>query len=372
MGKLKKISLILGAAMTLAAQSAFAQVVVVDGYGADKDSAIRDASRAAVEQVVGTLVDSRTLVTNYATELDQIYMKSQGFVKDMKILSQDVMGGSVHVRASVDVDTSPDAKLMNNLKMLMMLNDPRIAVVILEQDDKGNILGHDQVAEAVINARLIDLGFSHVVDAGVASSLQDARLLNRIYQGSSALGSIGRSLGADYLVLGISTAQSQGISLPNGKGGYEPTLLKNGKASMTVKILKFDTGEIIGTFTNSVKAVDNSLESAKQKAIGNAAKDAAAQIEDKFRHFSANANQALQLEVRTMDYQAVQQLADDLRALGVVQNVYIREHQNGKAILSVDTIVKPEVLVKSLQGKTSLGIFVAGISNNTIKMSVSR
>ena len=41
---------------------ALAQEVTVDGVGIDKDSAVRDAMRNAVENVVGTFIDSRTLV----------------------------------------------------------------------------------------------------------------------------------------------------------------------------------------------------------------------------------------------------------------------------------------------------------------------
>ena len=107
--------------LALLTSSAAAQQVVADGTGTDQESALRDASRNAVEQVVGTLVDSRTLVQNAAVQLDEIYTKSQGFVTDIKLLSQTKQAGMVHVRARVDVNTNPDAQLMGQLNMLMML-----------------------------------------------------------------------------------------------------------------------------------------------------------------------------------------------------------------------------------------------------------
>ena len=67
-------------ALCLLSASAAAQSVVVDGVGADERAALIDASRAAVEQVAGTFIDSRTLVENAAVKLDQIYTKAQGFV----------------------------------------------------------------------------------------------------------------------------------------------------------------------------------------------------------------------------------------------------------------------------------------------------
>ena len=47
----------------LLAQTASAQMVTVEGYGPDRGSALRDAERLAVENVVGTFIDSKTLVS---------------------------------------------------------------------------------------------------------------------------------------------------------------------------------------------------------------------------------------------------------------------------------------------------------------------
>ena len=145
-------------ALCLLSASAAAQSVVVDGVGADERAALIDASRTAVEQVAGTFIDSRTLVENAAVKLDQIYTKAQGFVTGTEILAKEQQGGFVHLRARIDVDTSPDAQLMNNLSMIMMLNDPRIAVVVREAGG-----GHDRAAESALDSKLLELGFSHVV-----------------------------------------------------------------------------------------------------------------------------------------------------------------------------------------------------------------
>ena len=168
----RKIYQIVGLALLSAAlwtPMASAQVVTATGQGTDEQAAIRDASRNAVEQVVGTLVDAKTIVSGGAVDLDQIYTKSQGFVKDVQVLEKSQANGMVTVRASIDVDTRPRAELMNNLQMLLKLNDPRIAVIVLKQDADGNVTGHDLTAEGAMNQRLLDLGFTHVVDAGIVS-----------------------------------------------------------------------------------------------------------------------------------------------------------------------------------------------------------
>ena len=188
-------------ALCLLSASAAAQSVVVDGVGADERAALIDASRAAVEQVAGTFIDSRTLVENAAVKLDQIYTKAQGFVTGTEILAKEQQGGFVHLRARIDVDTSPDAQLMNNLSMIMMLNDPRIAVAVREAGGS-----HDRAAESALDSKLLELGFSHVVASERTAGLDLSGLGS-----ASSRTAAGQSLGADYLVLGSVESQATDI-----------------------------------------------------------------------------------------------------------------------------------------------------------------
>lgn len=359
------------AAMLSISQMASAQQVVVEGNGIDKASAMKDASRNAVERVVGTLVDSTTLVGNGMVQLDQIYTKSQGFVTDIQVLSQGNNNGVYHIQARVDVNTDPNAQLMNNLKMIMMLNDPRIAVVVLKQDPNGNMIGHDTITESAMNDKLLGLGFGHVVDAQIVGSLQNAQLLNNIYNGQTGISAIGQSLGADYLVIGRVNTESHDISLPDGNGGYKPTLLKSGDATLTVKVIRFDTGDIVGTFTSTAKGVENTNTQAEKQALIHVSEDAAKKLEQKFRHFSANSNANVQLEIYTESNSAVNRLVEELKALSGVQNVYLREQQGQKSMLTVDTSLSSQNLLQMLQSQTKLGIFVGGITGSTLKLGIS-
>lgn len=252
----------------------------VDGVGADERAALIDASRAAVEQVAGTFIDSRTLVENAAVKLDQIYTKAQGFVTGTEILAKEQQGGLVHLRARIDVDTDPDAQLMNNLSMIMMLNDPRIAVVVREAGG-----GHDRAAESALDDKLLDLGFSHVVASERTAGIDLSGL------GSAASRTAaGQSLGADYLVLGRVQSQAVDISLPDGEdGNYRKTQLKSGHARLTVDVIRTATGEVVGTFTTSAKGVGTSEAMAQAKAVEKASSKAAERLEEKFRHLGSEA-----------------------------------------------------------------------------------
>ena len=58
----------------------YAQIADVSGVGEDRDSALRDAKRNAVEQIVGTYINSETLVSQASVVSDEIYAKSFGFI----------------------------------------------------------------------------------------------------------------------------------------------------------------------------------------------------------------------------------------------------------------------------------------------------
>ena len=102
--------------------SANAQEVTVDGTGRDRDEAIANAERAAVEQVVGNFVDSQTLVENAMLKLDEIYMHSQGFVSGVKILSEEKNpNGLYKVSAKMNVESEPNSALIGQLETVMRL-----------------------------------------------------------------------------------------------------------------------------------------------------------------------------------------------------------------------------------------------------------
>ena len=48
-----------------------AREVTVTGVGTDRESALKDARRVAVEEVAGTFIDSRTLTNKSMVELDE-------------------------------------------------------------------------------------------------------------------------------------------------------------------------------------------------------------------------------------------------------------------------------------------------------------
>lgn len=265
--------------------SVAAQEVTVEGVGITRDEAVANAERVAVEQIVGTFIDSQTLVENAMVKLDEIYTHAQGYVSNVKILSEKQSNGLYRVTAKMNVASEPDSSLIGQLETVMRLNDPRIAVIMLKDDAATGT--HDELAEIALNDKLLTVGFSHVVDADIVANLENARLLERIYNGERGLVGIGSSHGADYLVLGKTHTNSQNVRLPDYKtGGYKEMAMIVANADITARIVKLSTGDIVGTFSVTAKGNDVIKDNAERNAIRAAAENAALELEKKFKRLA--------------------------------------------------------------------------------------
>jgi len=74
--------------------------VIVDGVGLTRDAALKDAFRAAVQQVVGTVVDAETMIKNDEIIEDSVLTYSDGFVKKWEQIptSQEQSGGLFRIK----------------------------------------------------------------------------------------------------------------------------------------------------------------------------------------------------------------------------------------------------------------------------------
>ena len=80
------------------------QRVVAEGAGTSPQGALKDAFRNAVQQVVGAVVDSETLIKNDTVINDQVLTYSDGLVTGYKKISESDAGGLHRVKISADVE----------------------------------------------------------------------------------------------------------------------------------------------------------------------------------------------------------------------------------------------------------------------------
>ncbi|MBI5748870.1 MAG: hypothetical protein HZA00_07050 [Nitrospinae bacterium] len=87
--------------------------VTVSGQGKDKESALTDAFRRAVEGIAGVYVYSETEVSKYKVVKDDIILHSRGYVRDYHILSEKKMDdGTILLNTAVIVDNKGISSLM--------------------------------------------------------------------------------------------------------------------------------------------------------------------------------------------------------------------------------------------------------------------
>ena len=366
--KKKILSLLLGS-MLFAMNPASAQEVTVDGVGIDRASALRDAERNAVEVVVGTFIDSRTIVSQSVVMLDDIYSKSHGFVRNSRVINEYPENGSYRVTATVDVDTNPDAKLIDSLTTVMRLNDPRISVIILKEN--ASPAQNDDLTESVLNEKLLDLNFSHVVDADHIIKLYNADLLNAKFNDVRGQTDFNNDHVVDYLVIGKSELDTMNAQIPDGKGGLKNSIMQNTQANITLKIYKYETGDIIGTFHVEGSSNDNSAKRAEKRAMEIAATRAADKLEEKFKKLGANNTQGIQINFTASDYAKVEQLVRDLQNISGVESATIRKFEGGRGMIELDSTQNPRTIVALLRSNSKQTYFVDGITGNTINLSIS-
>lgn len=348
----------------LMANIAFAQEVTVDGVGVDKDNAVRDAMRNAVENVIGTYIDSRTLVDKSVVALDEIYAKSQGFVKNINILNENRYGGEYRVTARIDVDTNPNAQLMSKLNMIMLLNDPRIAVVVEYYDDsKGRVRSkYPTICEATMNNKLIELGFNHVVDSGV---IKDE------YQNVMT-----RNSETDYIAFGKLDINTEEVNIPSYRdlsngSGYNPSVntgLVKSLAELDVKVMKTDTQEIIGNFRVEANGMQGNTNNTENQAVKQLGIKAAENLRKVFAMKVTNVSKYMRVIVRTDNQDNIYKLEAALKKIGGVKEAFIRSYDNGKGIIEVDSDLKPTQIYRGL--RESYLLLMEKSTENTLEVSM--
>ena len=248
-----------------------AESVTVVGYGIDERSAINDAKRNAVEQVVGTVLKSKSEAQNLEFVMDVIKTRTHGYINRFEILSKTKDGENVEIKAKIDVSSEPSSSLMKDVELVMSLNDPKIAVVIDYYGDDGSEIykKYPVMTTSAIREELIKCGFSHVMD-----SANDV----------------------DYIIVGnLTVKKTQPIKLPNwsniGGDNYNTvdTGLSKTIATLDCKIKKRITNEVIGEFHAAGDSMSSSENDIQTQAVSKMALISAQEVKKVFNREASKA-----------------------------------------------------------------------------------
>ena len=129
---------------------------VIGDAGAAQDEARRDALRLAVEQAVGVVIESSTLVVNYELVEDEVRTRSEGYVASHTVVERVIDASSVRVVVEACVDPRELRADLETFGAVLreQLGNPRI-VVLAEAPEEASA----GVARRMMERHLAALGF---------------------------------------------------------------------------------------------------------------------------------------------------------------------------------------------------------------------
>jgi len=217
--------------------------------GLARDQAIDDALRKAVEQTLGTFVQSSTLVENNMLVDDNILSWSNGYVRNHSVVREgkvDAQTYEVTIQAEVEMaNLRNDWEGLQNL--LNKMGNPRVMFMIDEQNigesrDRYHYLSVDMnITENTLLNKFIENGFECVDPATVRQNLQQDQAIAVLQGNTKMAAAIAKKLGAEVVVTGKTIAKvATGFNL----GG-----MKSCQANITARVIKADIATIIATGT---------------------------------------------------------------------------------------------------------------------------
>jgi hypothetical protein len=343
-----------------------------------KDDAVEDALRNAVEQTLGTLIQSETLAQNFTVVEDNIFSKTQGYIQKYEILEQgkrDAMLYEVKVRALVKVTELKDdleaiATLIRRKKM------PRLMVLIDEKNvgetaTAAHYLEADlNTAEAELMNQFMKKGFRFVDAATVRQNL-DREKESAILEGDvRQAAAVGRRSGAEVVLVGKALAKAVEVEAFGTK-------IRSQQATVTVKAIRTDTGDLlaIGTEQGKFTHIDDMTGGTKaiQKACDALSEQLIAKIIDRWST-DVNTGGTLTLKVQNVDdYSELNRFKSSLKYyVRGITNVTQRDFSNGFATLELEMKGTADDLANRLTSAKMEGFIVkvTGVSEGGVTVTL--
>lgn len=344
-----------------------------------RDAAVEDALRKAVEQAVGTFVSADTMVENFQVLKDNIYTKTEGYVKNYTITAESQGPGiyQVSVRATVAVGS-----IKNDLDAIGLLHaraeKPRVLFLIAEQN-----IGHKyyvfwwwgrseykgetvdlSVAETTLKEAFLTKGFNVVDVSGSMGSIDIANSLKVADLTNDGARSIGRRLNAEVVVKGKAVAH-EGPSTPGSSvGSY--------LSDITAEAIRVDNGALLASAKGHGVARHVSAVSGGSEAITRASEEIADKmISQILEKWSAGANLITVRITGVQDYKKIADFRNMVKkSVRGVTNVYQRRFEAGEAVFEIESKVAASQLSDELTRLPGIKLQINNTTQNTIDASI--
>ncbi|NOZ04389.1 MAG: hypothetical protein GXO92_07275 [FCB group bacterium] len=345
------------------------QIVTGEGMGLNRDAAIENAKRDAVEKGLGAVIASETVVKNAAVFSDNIYSKAQGFVKKFKVVSEKQgPDGLWEVTIEAEVTQILDQIIQDEVALQTLLNSmnrPRITFLIREENLIDNT--PTDFAETKLLSMFYNKGFD-VVDRQLVSALKGEPDYSEALAGNvAAAARIASQLGSEIIVIGTAKISSGGKF-------YN---MYSGQADISAKIVRSDTGEILAVASAHGKKPHISASTAGINAVNEAVeilgREIIKQLIQKWSSEQANFIKVY-IVLKNADFGSYMMFESFLKAQTVpgIRNAYAKSLNDGVAEYEVEFEGKAQGLAMGLSRTAPEGFNfkITGLSGNRITAEI--
>lgn len=358
------------------------QEVVARGIGAivsgdlakAEEDAISNALRNAVEQVIGTMVQSDVLVQNYQTIEDRIYSQSAGYVENYQVMGKSRQGDTileVTIKAVVR-----KGSLKNNLDALGLLitrkGKPRLMIIVDERNMDAHYydwgIDMNTTENEVMNA-LMEKGFPFVDREAAARKIAKDLVMASLEGDEKAAQNIALQSGAEVLIVGKAVAKTAS----GGPTVMSQTGMVSCQATINLRALRADDGTMLATTSQQAAAAHIDQLTGGTLALKKAAKMAADDLTNKIvERWQKDVYSGTTISLRLLNVETFSDLVKIKNMLPYnirgVQNVYQRDYSKQTALFDLDVRgtanqVAEELVVKDFSPYT---IEVVNVTQNAI------
>jgi hypothetical protein len=184
----------------------------VQGEGTDRESALRDALRKALEIGGKQFIASQSEVKDYVLIRDTIYSHAEGIVTDYKVLSEKPgLGGTVVVTITAKVDRGAITNEWGRVKILLQqIGRPKVMVYIQERIDGR--LSPSSILESKIEERLMKSGFELVAKTAMEDIAKKESKDAAADDDVKKVQAIAKNFHAQVYIVGHANANAAGIT----------------------------------------------------------------------------------------------------------------------------------------------------------------
>ncbi|MFA5863828.1 MAG: hypothetical protein WC975_03985 [Phycisphaerae bacterium] len=330
--------------------------VRVKGQDMDRESALNDALRKAVERGGHLEIYARSETENYTLARDTVLAQATGLIKDYRVLKEgeDPLGGYfVEIEAQVDRRII-DATWGQVQILLQELGTPKILVNIVERVNDlalktdRDIVEYGSLLENKIEQLLVQKGFELVDKNQIQRLKRDKMKQATIAQNISELKQLAGDLGAQMFIVGFARASGPQVSDVDGIRLYM------WETDVTLKAFWSETGQIlfnrseVGTRGGSRAPGPPGAKSAIAKAADKLAYQCLEGILETWSKQAVNGGKVV-LDVNGLDFQQMLVLQDGLKQIEGIKNVTRRAWHKPTAKFELVTVHSAEKLAEILQ-----------------------